>query len=746
LSPRRALLVYAALAVLAAFYPALFGELPVPAGGSRQLLPDGGAPADRNDELSDVPAQLLPPTIAAADAYRAGRLPLRMAAQGCGEPLWANPVAQCVTPTTLLFLALPAPWAAAAGAALKLALAAWGAFLFARARGLSPVASGWAGLAFGFSPYFTTWMHFPQSYAHAFFPWTLVAIERAARGRRGGFAAVFAAVLLLLLGGYPEGEFFVALFGVAFFAAVVLRERVSAAERARRLGVTAAAALLAAGVTAAYTLPSVHAIVHGERHVQVARGTSGARPTLSARDFARPPIYWEVARFWIVPEAQGNPRDLDKFGPYSFAGRTGGYAGILVLAFAAATLLWRGAPRAVSWARIGALLTALYLLWYPPLVWLLQATPGLRELSVRLTSNRAAGILLLLLGLLAAFELDRIRAGGATRTTRIAVAAVLALTALVAREYARSPERLPVTAWRATSFALPAVLLVAALWLLSGAVSRRRSAALVALLVGGTAIDLLRIGARFNPGTRPEDYFPVTPGVRAIQQASHGGRFAAGNPALTGMAYVYGLEDVRVHDATAPADYEDVLGVAAGYTGPIEYAARVTRLDAPILEFLNVRARLVPGVGLRASAAPCAVLPDRLVGAASREELLGRIAAESSFLERAHVLGADESFSGAGRVLGCARPRPEELRVRVEAQVARVLVLPETDDGGWVARIGARRLETLRANGAFLAVRVPAGASEIVCRYEPPLFRMGLAIGAASAAIAAIVLRRARRA
>jgi hypothetical protein len=366
--------------------------------------------------------------------------------------------------------------------------------------------------------------------------------------------------------------------------------------------------------------------------------------------------------------------------------------------------------------------------------------------SVRLTSNRASGILLLLLGLLAAFELDRIRSGGATRTTRIAVAAALVLTALVAREYARAPDRPPVTAWRIASFALPAVLLVAAFALLGGKPSRRRSAALTALLLGGTALDQLRIGARFNPGTRPEDYFPTTPTVRAIQEASRGGRFAAGDSSLTGMAYVYGLEDVRVHDATAPADYEDVLGAAAGYTGPIEYAARVTRLDAPILEFLNVRARLVPGVGLRAGPGPCAVLPERLVGAGNRDELLGRVATESSFLSRAHVLGADESFPGAARVVSCVRPRPEELRIRVEADAARVLVLPETDDGGLTASIAGRRLETLRANGAFLAVRVPAGESEVVCRYEPPLFRLGLGIGAASAAIAAALLWRARRA
>lgn len=735
MTDRRALLLLAALATFAAFYPAFFGELPVPAGGGRLLLPDGSAPPDRNDELGDVPTQLLPPTKAAADAYRAGRLPFRMAAQGCGEPLWANPVAQCVTPTTLFFLFLPAAWASATGAAVKLLLAASGAFLFARSRRLSREASAWAGLAFGFSLYFTMWMHFPQPWAHAFFPWALLALERIARGERGGFRWTFSVVLLLLLGGYPEGEFFVALFGAVFFATALLRSRATADERLRRVGLAAAASILALGLTAAYTLPATIAIIRGERSVQVTRGTRALDPTFSPRDFLKPPVYWKVSRFWVVPEAQGNPRDQDKWGPYSFPGRTGGYAGILVLAFALSTFFWRGAPRTVRLARWGVVATAAYLLWYPPLVYVLQATPGLRELAFRLTSNRANGILILLVALLAAHELDRIRAGGRTLATRAGVLVALAATTLVTWEFAHATQRPLLTMWRAVAFVLPAVLLLTALALLMGRPAGRRLRVLTVFLVAGTAVDVLRIGARFNPGTRPEDYFPVTPKMRELQQAARGGRFASSEMTLTGMAYMYGLEDVRVHDATAPADYEDVLGVAAGYTGPAEYSARVTKLQAPILDFLNVRASLGPGAAIAAKKTPQAVLPEKIVGAAHAGELFDRLGRETDFLRRAHAIGADEAFSGAARILSYEKPRPEELRILVSTDSPRVLVIPETTDGGWTAEGNGVRLPVFSANGAFLALRVPAGEIEIVCRYVPPGFRAGLAISIASALI-----------
>jgi len=733
----RALLFFASLALATAFFPAFSGQLPAPVGGALNLLPEPRFPADRNHELSDVANQLLPPTQAVADAYRRGRLPLRFAAQGCGEPLWANPVAQAVTPTTVFFLLFPTAWASAAGAALKLFLAAAGAYLFARSRGLTALASSWTGLAFGFSIYFTAWMHFPQPWAHAFFPWALLALERVATGSARGFVAVLLVVFLLLLGGYPEGEFYVALLGTAFFLLALWRQSASAAERRRRFFRAAAAALLALGLTAAYTLPVALAIPRSERSVQVSRGMLRVPAAFTARSLLRPPEYWRVTRFWIVPEAQGNPRDGDKFGDYSFAGRASGHAGILVLCFALATFFRPRAPAWVGWARAAVFVTALYVLWYPPLSSVLLSTPLVRDVAARLTTNRASGILILFLALLAGFELDRIRAGGSLGATRAGLSIGLGAALLVFAEYVHVPDRPPLTlsAPRAASFAVPALLILAALVLLVRPLSPGRARALALLAVAGTAFELLRIGARFNPGTRPSDWFPVTPKVREIQEAARGGRFASAEPTLDGMAYMYGLEDVRVHDAMAPADYEDTLVASAGYTGPFQYTARVGRLDAPFLEFLNTRARLATGSALWRRSTPAATLPERLIGTRDGAELLAGLARETDFTRTAFVIGPDEAFGGSADLLSFEKPRPEELRIGVRADRPRVLVVPETTDGGWTAESAGERLATITANGAFLAIRVPAGRSEIVCRYEPPGFRLGLAISAACLSI-----------
>src|SRR5262249_26955787 len=140
----------------------------------------------------------------------------------------------------------------------------------------------------------------------------------------------------------------------------------------------------------------------------------------------RPPLYWDVSRFWLVPEAQGNPRDQDKFGPYSFAGRASGYAGILVVAFAVAAYFRRGAPPSMVRARWALVGVALSLLWWPPLVYALHATPGLREVALRLTTNRASCVAVLLAAWLAAWELHCLERGFRAWSTRAGVLAALA--------------------------------------------------------------------------------------------------------------------------------------------------------------------------------------------------------------------------------------------------------------------------------------------------------------------------------
>ena len=80
-----------------------------------------------------------------------------------------------------------------------------------------------------------------------------------------------------------------------------------------------------------------------------------------------------------------------------------------------------------------------------------------------------------------------------------------------------------------------------------------------------------------------------------------------------------------------------------------------------------------------------------------------------------------------------ARPRPEYLSVRLDTPAPRVLVFSETFIPGWEATLDGAPIEIWRANAYYQAVWVPAGAHEIVFRYRPAAFRLGIVIFLAGA-------------
>ncbi len=97
----------------------------------------------------------------------------------------------------------------------------------------------------------------------------------------------------------------------------------------------------------------------------------------------------------------------------------------------------------------------------------------------------------------------------------------------------------------------------------------------------------------------------------------------------------------------------------------------------------------------------------------------------SSELNMTHfVLGTDTATVS----LETERPQPEHLIVRLESPTSRILVFSETFIPGWEATLDGQPIEIWRANAYYQAVWVPAGTHEIVFRYQPVAFRLGLTI------------------
>ncbi len=98
-----------------------------------------------------------------------------------------------------------------------------------------------------------------------------------------------------------------------------------------------------------------------------------------------------------------------------------------------------------------------------------------------------------------------------------------------------------------------------------------------------------------------------------------------------------------------------------------------------------------------------------------------------------------DSASTASAVL--LRHGPREMAWQVQTDGARLLVISEVYyPAGWTASIDGAETPVLRANHLLRAVHVPAGAHEVVLRFDPRSYAVSSAFSAASTAVAYLVL------
>src|SRR3954453_13466062 len=165
------------------------------------VRPDRGA----NGELADSVAAFQPFTQYAR--ARLPSMPLWNPYVGAGRPFFANAQNAILSPFTWPSLVFGFWFSLAVVAALKLAVAALGAFVLARALGQRFAGALLAGLAFGFSLWMVTWLSWPLTHVWALMPWQLVLVDRAVRRPGAPSVAALAAITAAgLAGGHPESS------------------------------------------------------------------------------------------------------------------------------------------------------------------------------------------------------------------------------------------------------------------------------------------------------------------------------------------------------------------------------------------------------------------------------------------------------------------------------------------------------------------------------------------------------------
>lgn len=740
----------------------------------------GGYVAPRNPFLQDVTTQYLPWAKAVRDAWLSGEVPWRDRWNGCGTPLAANGLSAAFSPLVLAFLILPLARAFALAAAVKLLLALAGGWLWLRELGASRGSSLFGSVAFSLSFAMFPWIFYVQSGVVCLWPWSLFALELLGRknsGRRG-FWLLAAVAFLMTLQGHVESVAMGASFAVVFLSArLALRDLALPSSVFRG---AAGATLLALSLGAFLLLPQALAILASNRLALVS--IPYWTPIFSWKPHGP---HWPAGFLTtLFPRALG-----DGIGSPMLAGNISTYpemamGHIGVVGWSAALLAFRpGSKRKpVTWSLALPAAAGLCIAtgtW--PFAEIQGHVPLLRLLSpVRFLSWEAlAG------SALAALELDRLRRdlSGSRRPALFAagLAAGLILAALAAyAHFAPAYRESGGLAAERTGL----VLSCGALGLFAAAVAGgggRRAGTLAYLLAAAAGAELSWQGLRQYEYGPSAELFPPTPLVRFLQAQPRPFRVLGEGAELYPNTNVFaGVEDVRTHDAVERRDYVEFLNATCGYP-PANYIKFVRDLDAPALDFLNVRylvcraGRGAPGQKWRPvyegadgtvfenrHVLPRVFAPARIVTTTGKAPPGGwvRNAFERFHLEpsgippgndwasRSFLLGtqAGEISNGPAQI-DDFEESTNEISFRVRCAGPVTLVASLVQDGGWRARDDrGRPVETALANGPFLGLRVGPGERRITLRYVPPGLRTGAAISGSTLAVLLLagLLRRLR--
>jgi hypothetical protein len=448
-----------------------------------------------------------------AQGLAAGRMPL-VDAHRLGQPLAGNPNAAAFYPTAALHAVAPLYWSFSAHLWIHLFVAPFALAWLGRELGLGRRAAWAAGVSFAFCGYTASQLAFLNliagvTLAPALAAAAVGALARARRGRRraAGACAAAAGALwgLILLGGDPMTAALAAGLAVAAAAPEMLARAMGGEDgavttRSRLAALTPGLALLALGLTAG-TLLALPQIVEFLRILPAsARAQRGFSEGVRLAGSLDP----RQAIEWLVPFAFGRP-DLLAGGSYwghafyqgSWAFLYTLYPGLGAIALvAAAGLPWRALatrPGLRRPALLGAALAAgggfLALGAFNPLAaWLLT----LPLLDVLRFPSKTWLLAAVGLSLLAGVGFERAVVGGEPAARRRALAALLAVSALLAGLWV-ALRTMPRAAARRFLAAMPDG---APEWMAAGEVARWSGLALLSLAVAAAFGVLFLLAAR----------------------------------------------------------------------------------------------------------------------------------------------------------------------------------------------------------------------------------------------------------
>jgi hypothetical protein len=229
--------------------------------------PSGFTPS--NPALTDSVVSLAPAMTFVRDSLSSGQLPLWNPYTEFGMPFFAQSQWGLLSPLQAPFLVPGSVYtiytAQTLVGMLKIAVAGSGGYLLGRRLALTRAAAVFAALAWALGGYTTAWLSMPASAVTVLLPWICVAFEQVLRGARPWLAAAGLALVMActVAGGHPEALVYTFAAAAIYAITRMVQERASLRTEWRpRLGATAAAVVLAVGMSAVILIPAVELLRH----------------------------------------------------------------------------------------------------------------------------------------------------------------------------------------------------------------------------------------------------------------------------------------------------------------------------------------------------------------------------------------------------------------------------------------------------------------------------------------------------
>ncbi len=691
----------------------------------------------------------------AFDLLREGQVPFWNALNGAGAPLFANYQSSLLYPLSWLGLVFPLALTMSVVAVCHLFIAGWGMWVFTGELKFSTLGRGVSVLAFALSAYMVARLGtYPIIQAAAWLPWLLWAALRLLeswRPRSAGLLAIFTA--LLLLAGHAQTAWYSLLLVGLFTIWWTFTHRPL---RPLGIAIVVGCLVLGAGIAALQLVATAELLGMSQR--------SGGVDFDFAMNYSYAPA--RILNLF-APNAFGTPAN----GTYI----TGGayfedaiYVGIIPLAGAFAALVgWllsRRKPErspAYQTTPFWLLVVAVAFIFAlgantPVFPFLYEHVPtfDLFQAPVRwhIWTVFALGVLAGI-GTTAWGKSRRLRRWSLRLTVACFAAALLSLGYLIF-----APAQIEAVVLLALAvFAIGALGLVAGILSLTqpqaGTRAHWRWSVIVLLIV---ALDLSYAGWGLNPSVTSRFYEPNP-------EAAGQGRAYWSETALEETTYgrYFRFDDY-------PAALDQWRDVRAAQLPNLNMVDRVSLLNnfEPLLvghyaDYLDLiednRVSNLPL--LRAAGVNAYYLPERqpvdaplgrawLVSSVcwhEDERSLKAALAEESWQpdQQLHLLGdggCAEPQSAAGSV-GIVSDDASTLVLSVAAAQSSWLVLADTDYPGWYATVDGTEAPIYRANLAFRAVQVDAGAHEVRFDYRPAWLLPGALVSAISLVVALLLLR-----